>query len=52
MKKILQKLDNMLKRIKLDYTMNAISGIHGLNPTLKIIKFTKKILIFMILKKY
>ena len=39
------QIDNMLKRIKLDYTMNAISGIHGLNPTLKIIKFTKKIAI-------
>ena len=39
------QIDNMSKRIKLDYTMNAISGIHGLDPTLKIIKFTKKIAI-------
>ena len=30
---------------KVDYVMNAISGIDGLDPTLKIIKFTKKIAI-------
>ena len=39
------QINNILKNIKLDYTMNAISGIHGLDPTLKIIKFTKKIAI-------
>ena len=30
---------------KNDYTMNAISGLDGLEPTLKIIKFSKKIAI-------
>ena len=30
---------------KNDYTMNAISGLDGLEPTIKIIKFTKKIAI-------
>ena len=30
---------------KLDYSINAISGIDGLEPTLKIIKFTNKIAI-------
>ena len=30
---------------KIDYTINAISGIDGLNPTIKIIRFTKKIAI-------
>jgi len=30
---------------KIDYTMNAIVGIEGLYPTLKIIKYTKKIAI-------
>ena len=28
---------------KLDYSINAISGIDGLEPTLKIIKFTTKL---------
>ncbi len=30
---------------KVDYTMSAISGLEGLNPTLKIIKMTKRIAI-------
>ena len=30
---------------KIDYTMSSISGFHGLLPTLKIIKFSKKIAI-------
>ena len=30
---------------KVDYTMSAISGLEGLNPTLKIIKKTKRIAI-------
>ena len=30
---------------KIDYTMNSIVGIEGLEPTLKIIKHTKKIVI-------
>ena len=38
-------INNFLEKSKLDYTMNAISGIHGLSPTLKIIKFTKSIAI-------
>ena len=38
-------INMMLKNQKIDYTMNAISGISGLEPTLKIIKFTKKIAI-------
>ncbi|MDC0585450.1 1-deoxy-D-xylulose-5-phosphate reductoisomerase [Candidatus Pelagibacter sp.] len=38
------KLDKIFKK-KIDYTMSAITGIEGLNPTLKIIKFTKKIAI-------
>ncbi len=37
-------LNKILKK-KLDYTINAISGIDGLLPTLKIIKHTKKIAI-------
>jgi len=35
----------ILKKKNIDYTMNAISGLDGLNPTLKIIKFTKNIAI-------
>ena len=38
-------LDKILKNKKADYTMNAITGLDGLNPTLKIIKHTKKIAI-------
>ena len=37
-------LEKILKS-KLDYTMSAISGLDGLEPTLKIIKKTKKIAI-------
>ena len=36
---------NLLKQIKFDITIAAISGIAGLLPTLNIIKFSKKILI-------
>ena len=36
---------NLLKNIKFDITISAISGIAGLTPTLNIIKFSKKILI-------
>jgi 1-deoxy-D-xylulose-5-phosphate reductoisomerase len=36
---------NLLKKIKFDITISAISGISGLLPTLNIIKFSKKILI-------
>ena len=39
------QISKILKKQKLDYTMNAISGIYGLNPTLKIVKFTKSIAI-------
>jgi 1-deoxy-D-xylulose-5-phosphate reductoisomerase len=37
-------LDIIFKK-KIDYVMNSISGIYGLEPTLKIIKHTKKIAI-------
>ena len=40
-----ESLDKILNNKKIDYTMSAISGIDGLKPTLKIIKFTKKIAI-------
>jgi len=36
---------NLLKKVKFDITISAISGISGLLPTLNIIKFSKKILI-------
>jgi 1-deoxy-D-xylulose-5-phosphate reductoisomerase len=36
---------NLLKKIKFDVTVAAISGIAGLIPTISIIKFSKKILI-------
>ena len=39
-----ENLDKIFKG-KLDYTMSAISGIDGLDPTLRIIKKTKKIAI-------
>tara|TARA_B100000287_G_scaffold435242_1_gene502595 strand:+ start:1247 stop:2416 length:1170 start_codon:yes stop_codon:yes gene_type:complete len=39
-----ESLDKIIKK-KLDYSINAISGIDGLEPTLKIIKYTKKIAI-------
>ena len=38
-------LDKILDNKKIDYTMNAISGLDGLKPTLKIIQYTKKIAI-------
>ena len=45
--KIFSNLKNFLKKnkYKIDYTMSAISGIEGLDPTLNIIKYTKKIAI-------
>ena len=36
-------LNIIFKNKKIDYTMSAISGLEGLEPTLKMIKFTKKI---------
>ncbi len=36
---------NKIFRSKIDYVMSSITGIDGLEPTLKIIKFTKKIAI-------
>ena len=38
-------LNTIFKKKKIDYTMNAISGFEGLEPTLKIIKYSKKIAI-------
>ena len=38
-------LNKILKKKKVDYTMNSITGLEGLDPTLKIIKFTKNIAI-------
>ncbi len=38
-------LDTIFKNKKIDYSMSAISGLGGLEPTLKIIKFSKKIAI-------
>ena len=38
-------VNKIFKNQKIDYTMNAITGLEGLNPTLKIIRFTKKIAI-------
>ena len=45
--KIFSSLKYFIKnnKYKMDYTMSAISGIEGLDPTLNIIKFTKKIAI-------
>ena len=40
-----EKIDQILKNKKIDYTMSSISGIEGLLPTLKIIKFSKIIAI-------
>ena len=37
-------LDKIFKK-KIDYVMSSISGLEGLNPTLKIIRYTKKIAI-------
>ena len=39
-----KNINNILKN-KVSFSINAISGINGLDPTLKIIPFTKKILI-------
>ena len=36
---------NKIFKGKIDYTINAISGIDGLEPTIRIIRFTKKIAI-------
>jgi 1-deoxy-D-xylulose-5-phosphate reductoisomerase len=38
-------IDKIFRNKKNDYIMNAISGLDGLEPTIKIIKFTKKIAI-------
>ena len=38
------KIDYILKN-RVDYVMNSIVGLSGLYPTLKVIKFTKKIAI-------
>ncbi len=35
----------IFKTNKVDYTLNAISGLDGLRPTIEVIKFTKKICI-------
>tara|TARA_Y100001970_G_scaffold259480_1_gene340484 strand:+ start:8250 stop:9428 length:1179 start_codon:yes stop_codon:yes gene_type:complete len=45
--KIFNNLDDFLKnnKLKIDYTMCAISGIEGLNPILNIIKHSKKVAI-------
>ena len=45
--KIFNSFENLKKiiRKKIDYTMSSIIGIEGLEPTLKIIKFTKMIAI-------
>jgi 1-deoxy-D-xylulose-5-phosphate reductoisomerase len=38
-------IPKIFNKKKIDYVMNAISGLDGLKPTLKIIRFTKKIAI-------
>ncbi len=38
-------IKNIFIKKKIDYTMSAVTGFNGLNPTLDIIKFTKKIAI-------
>ena len=38
------KLNKIFKK-KIDYVMSSVSGIQGLEPTIKLIKFTKKIAI-------
>ncbi len=45
--KIYKNFNNIHKIFnkRIDYTMSAITGLNGLEPTLKIIKFTKKIAI-------
>ncbi len=43
--KILNNLEKIRSRNKFDITISAIPGIAGLQPTIRIIKFSKKILI-------
>ena len=38
-------INKIFRKTKIDYTLNAISGLDGLIPTLNIIKFTQKIAI-------
>jgi len=38
-------INKIFSKNKIDYTMSAISGLGGLDPTLKIIEFTKRIAI-------
>ncbi len=38
-------INKIFDKKKIDYTMSAISGLDGLDPTLKMIQFTKKIAI-------
>ena len=40
-----EQLHKIFNKIEIDYTLNAISGLDGLKPTLGIIKFTKNIAI-------
>jgi 1-deoxy-D-xylulose-5-phosphate reductoisomerase len=40
-----KSLPKIFKNKRIDYVMSSISGLEGLSPTLKIIKFTKKIAI-------
>ena len=40
-----EKFNKIFKSKKIDYTMNSISGLNGLEPTLHIIKYSKKIAI-------
>ncbi len=40
-----ESLKEILKKKNIDYTMNAITGLAGLDPTLKTIQFTKNIAI-------
>ena len=40
-----ESFNKIFKNIKADYSLNAISGLDGLKPTLNIIQFTKKIAI-------
>ena len=40
-----ESLNRILKKKQIDYTMNAITGLAGLDPTLKTIQFSKNIAI-------
>jgi 1-deoxy-D-xylulose-5-phosphate reductoisomerase len=40
-----ESINKIFYKKKIDYCMNAISGLDGLNPTLKIIKYSKSIAI-------